>query len=287
MGRHGFVELLESVNHFQRAARRIGGVVRIVQGRVPERDDGVANKLVDGRLARQQQVTHGGQKRDQEANDVLRCHALGDAREAANVAEQHRHLALFAAQFQVTWIGDDPLDHLGCEIAVESPVDEGAATFFAKIGRSGNDAIGHHQTQNRPCRVDKEILRLERPPTRADHDTDGAQAGHCAQARAEVGHSEGQGQAGDDKQETLKPGSPVRAHQELAKDGLFSRLGVDADPQGALFDWRRHQIAQTDGAGTDKDDLSRERRCTFFGGHLTFQHPPGRNDAGGLGLGVP
>ena len=75
-----------------RQRRPAGGqrVVRIVERRAPERHDGIADELVDGAAVRVDLPRHHVEIRRQQRHDPF-AHAFGQAGEAGDIGEQHRH----------------------------------------------------------------------------------------------------------------------------------------------------------------------------------------------------
>jgi len=69
--RHVPVRLCQTRDHGERRARRVAMLVGIVERRVPEGENGVADELVDGGLMREQYVAHRRQEADQETDHLL------------------------------------------------------------------------------------------------------------------------------------------------------------------------------------------------------------------------
>jgi hypothetical protein len=78
-------------------------VLGVVERRVPERHDGVADIFVDRALALDDGVRHRREKTVHQLREALGIVlvVLGNGGEAADVAEQDRHAPFFAAEHQL------------------------------------------------------------------------------------------------------------------------------------------------------------------------------------------
>ena len=254
VGRIIAVERRQPFDHRQTAARGIGILVRIVERRVPERDDRVADELVDRRLAVQQNVAHRRQERDQEADDGLRIELFRQPRETANVAEQHGHLTLFAAEFELPRIVDDPLDHVGRKIAVERAVDIGALPLLAIIGPYRLDRINRRQPEDDIGRIEQKPVAPERIPAAIADAAHQHRAKHRPAHRADQRQRQHQNESERQQQRPLQPHRPIGPHEKFAEHHLLDRLGMDHHAQFAVLHRRGNKVAKPRRPGTDQHD---------------------------------
>ncbi len=204
---HLAVELVEFRHHRQRSAGAVAKVVGIVERRIPEREDRVADVFVERSLVGEQEVAHRGEKGDQELDHLLRAVPLGNAREAADIAHQHGHLALFAAKLEPGGIGGDLLDQLGREIAVERAVDIGSAAFLAVEHHHRLDDVDEHDGERRVSRVEQVIgARVRQPAQRRDRG-DAERTDHRPARRAEPRQQQRQPAAEQQHEGELEPGA--------------------------------------------------------------------------------
>ena len=155
-------------------------MLRIVERRVPEGEDGIADELVDRRLAGEQDVTHRREETDQEANDFLRPKRFRYSRKTAHIGEQHGHLPLFSTKFKLARIGGDAADQFGRKIAVKSAVDIAAAALLKVKGQHGLGEIDRQHGNQRIGRIKQEVLALKGEPRAAHHHASKQQTKGCA-----------------------------------------------------------------------------------------------------------
>ena len=94
-------------------------MIRLVQRRVPERHDGIADILVDRAVMLQHGFRHRRQEVVEQRGERGRLHLLRDRREIADVAEHDGEIAQFSAQAQQAWICRQPLDHRWGKVVAE------------------------------------------------------------------------------------------------------------------------------------------------------------------------
>ena len=116
------------------------GVVRLVERRVPEGDDGVPFVLVQRPARRQDDVGHLRKVGVEELDQLLGGELLRDGRESGHVGEEGRDLPLFASQVEEGGILEDPLDDVRAQVVAEDALDEAAlAPFDAVVEERGAD----------------------------------------------------------------------------------------------------------------------------------------------------
>jgi hypothetical protein len=94
------VECLHRALHGQGAGRRALSVVDVLDRRAVDREDRVADELVDGAAVRDHDVGHAAEVIVQHRHDAGGIAVLGEAGVAAQVGHQHGDPALLAAQAQ-------------------------------------------------------------------------------------------------------------------------------------------------------------------------------------------
>ena len=101
----------------------MGGMLLVVQGRVPERHDAIAHIFVDGALAGQDDVGGRREKAVDQADQPLGIGfvELGDAGEPAHVGKQQGHVAHDAAQVELIGILREFLDQGRRHVTAERP----------------------------------------------------------------------------------------------------------------------------------------------------------------------
>ena len=107
------------------------------EGRVPERHDRVADVFVDRAAILLDDHGHRREVAAEQRGEALRVAlvALGERREATDVAEQNRELAALAAQLQGARAGGQPVDHHRRQIAAERVADGAAPCLLAHVAR--------------------------------------------------------------------------------------------------------------------------------------------------------
>ena len=68
--RHGLVQFVQFRDHIQRRTRSIAVMVKIIERGIPEREDRIANILVERRFALHQNIAHRREKLDQEIDHL-------------------------------------------------------------------------------------------------------------------------------------------------------------------------------------------------------------------------
>ena len=174
------VEGVEGGVHGDPGAHRALGVVGTRIGGAEGDHDGVADELVDGAPVGEDRLDHAGVVGRQERDHLGRRQGLGETREAADVAEHHRHLLSSpAGPEQGLVLGRDALPDAGREVAPELGVgdlepdrlDHGAARDVGEIaqrrahGREAEHGYEHElEAQRRPHRRVHEIRRHDSAP---------------------------------------------------------------------------------------------------------------------------
>ena len=209
----------------------------------------------------------------------MRRESFRNAREAADVAEHHRHFALLAAQLQIAGIGDNPPHHFGREIAVEGAVDECATAFLAQIGGDRDRCIDRDQAGARPQRVDEKSVAVERIPAAAKHRANREKAGKAAPGGTDHRQCQRQRKADDEQRDAFRPACPVGPHEKPAREDLLGGLRMDRNAERTVLDRRRDQIAQADCARADENDAPCKGRFELARRHRVLQQPPGRDRA--------
>ena len=100
-GRFGFplaIQIDQRAAHLLNRAHRVLGMIGIVQRRVPERHDAIADIFVDRALVARDDLRHRRQKMVHEMGQGLRIHPFREGREAPDVAEHDRHDPHLAAE---------------------------------------------------------------------------------------------------------------------------------------------------------------------------------------------
>ena len=162
-------------------------LVGIIQRRIPEREDCVADIFVDGRFMAEQQIRHGREKGDQESDDFIGQKLFRYTRKAADIAEEHSHFALFPAQFQLPRVFGDAPHQFRREVAIKCVVYIRALLFLLIIDEDSAQHIDRNQPEDRPGWIDQELVAAKRDPAAAadgEHSSAAQQRTvSCAQSR--------------------------------------------------------------------------------------------------------
>src|SRR5208282_3057741 len=118
--------------------------------RSPERHNGIADVFIECAQMAKQNVGHHGQILIQQINQFVRCQALGERGEIANVAEHHRQVLDFASGTNVLmWILLDQFDDPGRDVLRKCPADFPLLAFFMNHPKAGDGSIRGHQRRRR------------------------------------------------------------------------------------------------------------------------------------------
>jgi len=118
------VELDELATHRLGRLHRIPDMIGIVERRVPERHDAIADILVDRPLALGDDLGHRRQKTVHEMGQAYCVEFFRKARKAADVAEHDRHQPSLAAELEFFGMGGELGDKVRRHV-----MREGAADF--------------------------------------------------------------------------------------------------------------------------------------------------------------
>ncbi len=118
------VDLVHRQLHGQGGRRPSLGVVGMRERRAEDREDRVADELVDGAAMRDDDLGHAGEVAVEDLHDVSGIAVLGEPRIAAQVRHQDRHHALLSAEAQPLGRLQERLHDLGGDVAAERAADE-------------------------------------------------------------------------------------------------------------------------------------------------------------------
>ena len=151
------------VEHVARGAQRAVGVVGLVERRAEHGHDPVAH-VRDERAARvEDRVGHLAEVAVEDVDHVRRRARLGVRREAAQVAEEHRRVALLAAEAQLlVGVRDDLVDDLLRDEAREQVVDA------APVGRLGEQQRREREDRRQHERGQRQRDRQHAPAVERD-----------------------------------------------------------------------------------------------------------------------
>ena len=110
-------------------------MVGLVQGRVPERDHGVADVLVDGAARVQDHRGDDAQVAVHEGGEPLGVEAFGQGGEALHVGEKDADGAPLAAEPQVAGFAQEAVDHVVRKVLAEGLAQPGALAAFGFVGQ--------------------------------------------------------------------------------------------------------------------------------------------------------
>ena len=82
----------------QRRPTGAGGMIGLIQRRVPERHDRITDVLIERAVVREDDVRHLAQVEVHELLELIRAHLFGQIGKAGDVTEQQRQLAPHAAE---------------------------------------------------------------------------------------------------------------------------------------------------------------------------------------------
>ena len=277
------VEADERLAHFERGARRVDSMGRIVERRVPEGHDGVAHVFVDGAFLLQDDVGQRRQILVEERRKLDRREAFGQGRERPDVAEHHGQLALLPAELKLLRVfgeaGDDggrhvaaegraDLAHLPALLAIELP-DAGEEY---EAGREG----GHDG-------VEENSLPSEPEPAEVGEQSGGARAEYRGPVNGNERKKRDQRQRKHGAGEGFRARRPVRPLQGGAGENLLDELRMRLDSRRRRIERGRDDVRKQRGARADEHDLA----CEISEIGVRLEDFPGRDRAAGVGLGEP
>ncbi len=187
------VALLDGPHDVHRRGHRCHGVILHRNGRAEVGHHRVADELVERAAAREDAVADQLEDLVQERHDVAGFEALREAREAADVREQDRHVALGAGEVRALRALEQRGQHVVARVAAEGALDallllqglahvvEGEGQLAHLVPRGRRDARG-------------EIARghpldpRAQAPERADQERHEAEPGHDAEGRDRERH---------------------------------------------------------------------------------------------------
>ena len=251
-------------------------MVGIVERRVPEREDRIADVLVERGAPGEQDVAHRGQELDQEIDHLPGRKLLGDPRESADVAHQHGHVPLFAAELELARVGRDLADHFRREITVEGRVDVAALALLAIEYRHRLHRVDRGQRQHRIRRVEQVAHPREGQPASRRDGADAEQRRERALGSAEPRKQQRQRASHEGREQQFQRKGPIRPLEKVAGEDLLRRGGVHRDPGHSPFDRRGNEILQSRRAAADEHDPVSHRARQDLVRDATADDRPGR-----------
>ena len=138
-------------------------MVWVGDGRVPKRHDGIAHEFVDGAAMAENVVGERCEERIHKLHHRFRVHAFAQAREAADVGEQQRDFARFAAELQTGGILCKLRDDVRGHIVAEGGPDARALRLGADIVREGAGEIYGDQGERGIDWINQETAAVGKP----------------------------------------------------------------------------------------------------------------------------
>ena len=125
----GRVDAAHGALHGQRATRRALGVVVVAARGAEHRQDGVAEKLVDGAAVLKNDLAHGAQVAVEQRHHAIGRELFGEAAKAADVRHHDGHFAQVAAEFEAP----RPLQDVGHDVLGQIAAEGRADKAFAAL----------------------------------------------------------------------------------------------------------------------------------------------------------
>ena len=120
----GLVERVHRALHRERGGRRALGVVDVLDRRAVDREDRVADELVDRAAVRDDDIGHAAEVVVEHLHDARGVAVLGEARVPAQVGHQHGDLALAPAEREPPRRLQHGAGDLGRDVAAERVADD-------------------------------------------------------------------------------------------------------------------------------------------------------------------
>ena len=237
--------------HRQRGADGVNRVIRIVQRRVPERHNRVADIFVDRAAVREHDVGHCREIFVDEPRQRLRIQLLGNGRKAAHIREHDGEGTHLTAEDELARILGDPIGDCRRDITGERLANAAPAFLFVAIQPDHAGPIAEHNGKARQQRVQQQTTGGKLLPARpAQQRQDGDHREHAGNGRQSQQHEFGaEGQK--DGEDQLGAARPIRPEQPVAGERLFDGLRMNLDARDRGVDRRGALIVQSGGAGAE------------------------------------
>ena len=252
-------------------------MILVVQRRVPEGHHRIAHIFIDGAAVIECHLGHRGQEPVHQTGKPLRVIFFGDRGKAAEIGEQQRQFAGFAAEPKLGRVVRQTLHHVRRHVMAEGLADMFSFMFGAQIGHQGRPEINHHTGDGRINRIQQKAFVDEEIPGQTQGAGQHAGGDGRAKARAKAGGGDGHHQADQKQHRQLRALGPVRPLQKLAGQYLFDHLKLRLGTGHCGGQRGRVQILQPGGADAHDNDISGDETGLEFARH----DPPGRNPAFG------
>ena len=172
----------------------------------------------------------GVRKRVHEMGQGLRVHALGAAREAADVAEHDRHHPHLAAELELFGVRGQLFDVMRRHVAREGAADFALARLGAQIAEQARHQIDEGDHRPGVDRVEQQMRVFEGDPRAAERDRDRGAAEGGARQRADPRHTKISPAPTSERKQDFGADRPIGPGQKVALQDLVDQLGVDLDP---------------------------------------------------------
>ena len=266
------VQLRQRGLHVERGLHRAGSMIREIHRCVPERHDGVADVFVDGAPVVLDDTRHARQIGIQHFGEFGWRQFFREIGEAADVGEQHRHLARLPFHRVVRRIAAHLVGEFRRHILAEQPGDLTLAARRGKKSVGGVQRIqAEHREHRRRHRYDPEMRpggRIGRQQ-QSEHRQARHQTGYRPEAQQHPRQQRTQPQHG----EQTRVVGPRRHAASGAVEHAGDQVGVNLDAREGIGKRRHAQVGQPRGGRAHQHDAVFQlgRR------HLSRQHLRRRN----------
>ena len=225
----------------------------VVEGRAEERHDHVADELVERALVREHEVHHPGEVLVEHPDDLFGLPALGDRRKAADVREEHGHLAARAAEPCAARVGHQLVVDVLRDVLAEQPLHLPLLAAFDEvlIGDASKKSQRHREDRLRQIQPVAACEQPHRCPREGRSRDPGEDSGP-PRGQNGRGHTDKERGAHNRRQTgavSSRPHEPVRQH--IVRHG-----GVHLDTRHPTTGERRlEHVEQPRSRDADEDDL--------------------------------
>src|ERR1035437_8507832 len=252
------IQRLDAAEHFQRGFARIDLVRRVVQRRVPERHDRVADIFVDRTVVFDDGVGHRCEEIVHQRRQTLRIVLvyLRNRGEAAHVAEQDRHVAILAAERQRFMRFSQLLDQRRGEILAEGGTDTAALDLLAEIIDEDQRQINGESRKERKSGVEQNpLLGEEVPGTGRQPRGQGGTYGEHHRG-PKNGPERNDGETDQDRHTHFGGDRIIRIDQDGIRQHVFQHLHMHFDAGHRWIDRGRYDVAQADRGRAEQNQFA-------------------------------
>ena len=186
----------------------------------------------------------GVNRRIQKPGQLLGIETFGDCGEAAHVAEQQRHVAGLAAEFQLGRVGGETRDEGGRHVMREGMANPVSLPLGAQENKERAGKVDGGERDGGIDRIDQPAERGEGVPGDANHRRNRRAAKYGAAQRAGAIDQHGDDHAKGQNVDELGGRGEIGPLQIFALQDLLDGLSVQLDAGHGGFERRRSQVEE-------------------------------------------